>query len=198
MSTLFAVQALVPQSSLERLGTTATSIAEGDLNQRGTIWLEGIDVVADHPLLGIGSGAFRGAVASGKVAHNVYLSVLTETGIIGFILFGIILAIVVHEALHQSRWESRLWLSVLLVWALGASVHTWEQKKPTWLFLGLVVVSAALSVRRDASLLRPALAVPLTGSRNPPLVRGDAPSALKVPVGRDGQGKPGTAENWHV
>jgi hypothetical protein len=41
-----------------------------------------------------------------------------------------------------------LWLTILLVWAIGAFSLTWEHRKPTWLFLSLVVVSADLSVRR--------------------------------------------------
>jgi O-antigen ligase len=149
--TLFALQPLVPQASLQRLGTTGDAIAAGDLTGRVEIWRQGLDAFSEHPLTGVGSGAFRAAVESGKAAHNVFVSVLAEVGLIGLVLFAIILAICVHQALRQPKWESRLWLAILLVWAIGALVHSWEERKQTWLFLSLVVVSAGLLVRADES-----------------------------------------------
>jgi O-antigen ligase len=154
ITSLFAVQTLVPQASSQRLSTTGTSIAEGDLNTRTYIWRAGLAVFSAHPLLGVGSGAFRTAVGVGKVAHNVFVSVLVEVGIVGFALFAAILAITVVRAIRQPKWDSRFWLAVLLVWALGASVHTWEQKKPTWLFLSLAVASAGVSLPSHVSRLR--------------------------------------------
>jgi O-antigen ligase len=155
---LFALLPLVPQSSFQRLGTTGTSITEADLHGRIDIWREGIGVFLEHPIVGIGSGAFRTAVESGKVAHNSFLSVLVEVGMIGFVLFAAILAIVVYEAMHQPRWDSIFLLTVLLVWVLGVSVHTWEQEKTTWLFLSLVVISASAfrgqTLRRSSSRKR--------------------------------------------
>jgi O-antigen ligase len=154
ISALFALQTLVPQSSFQRLGTIGASIAEGDLGDRVDIWRESIASSAEHPLLGVGSGAFRTAVVPGNVAHNSFLSVLTEVGIVGFILFVIILAMTVYQAMHQPRWDARLWLTMLLVWAVGASSLTWEHKKPTWLFLSLVIASAGLSVRHNEARVR--------------------------------------------
>jgi len=128
-----------------------TSIAEADLHGRVDIWREGIAVLSQHPIVGIGSGAFHTAVESGNVAHNAFISVLVEVGVIGFVLFAAILAIAVYAAMHQPRWDSILWLTVLLVWALGVSVHSWEQKKVTWLFLSLVVISASMFSRQTVA-----------------------------------------------
>jgi O-antigen ligase len=151
VGSLFALQPYVPQASLQRLGTTGTSIATGDLTGREEIWREGLASFSEHPLTGIGSGAFRAITQSGKGAHNIFVSVLTEVGLIGLVLFAIMLAICVHQALRQPKWTSLLWLAVLLVWTLGVLVHGWEERKQTWLFLSLVVVSAGLWVRSDES-----------------------------------------------
>jgi len=83
-----------------------------------------------------------------KVAHNSFLSVLVEVGLIGFVLFGIILTIAIVKAWNHPKWDKSFWLSLLLVWAIGASSLTWEHRKVTWLFLSLVVASAALTSRR--------------------------------------------------
>jgi O-antigen ligase len=142
---LLVLQPHIPQSSIDRLATAGTSIAAGDLGGRMALWRAGITTFCQHPLLGVGSGAFRTVIELGGVTHNTFLSVLAELGIIGFVLFVVILAIVVYQAVHQPKRYSRLWLAVLSVWAIGVSAQTWEFKKPTWLFLSLVVISANLS-----------------------------------------------------
>jgi O-antigen ligase len=151
---LFVVQGMVPEASFQRLATMGDIITTSDLPGRVTIWREGFAILSAHPLLGVGSGAFKAAaIGTSKVAHNVFVSVLVELGIIGFILFTIILVITVYQALRQPKWTARLWLTVLLVWGLGVSFMTWEIRKPTWMFLSLVIVSAALTIRRDESRL---------------------------------------------
>jgi O-antigen ligase len=153
-SSLFALQSFVPQSSFDRLSTTGASISAGDLNGRGYIWKEGIEVFSEHPLSGVGSRGFRHAIESGRAPHNTYLSVLVDLGIVGFVLFAIILAIVAYRAIHQPKWESRFWLTVLMTLATGAMVHNAEGEKIVWLFLTLVVVAANLPVQNVESRRR--------------------------------------------
>jgi O-antigen ligase len=149
---LFVLLPLVPQSSFQRLGTIGPSIAEWHMGGRGDVWLAGIAAFPEHPLLGVGSGAFHTVVKTGASAHNVFLSALVEVGLIGFVLFVFILAIVVCQAVHQPKWDARLWLTILLVWAIGASAVSWDRTNQTWLFLGLAVVSAGLPGRRDEAV----------------------------------------------
>lgn len=144
---LFALPLVIPQSSLQRLATTADEISSGDLNGRVAIWREGLAVFAAHPLLGVGSAAFHSAIESGRSAHNTFLAVATELGLIGFLLFGMILAMALYHAIHQPKWDSRFWLTILLVWALGGSAMSWAPAKETWLFLSLVVAAANVHVR---------------------------------------------------
>ena len=141
---ILGLQTLVPRASLQRLATTSSSIAEGDIGGRLNIWREGLVVYVEHPVLGVGSGAFRSTVEAGHEAHNAFLSVLIDLGIIGFLLFAAALGIAGHQAIRQPKWESRFWLTVLLVWAVGASSLNWVHRKPTWLFLGLATVSGGL------------------------------------------------------
>jgi O-antigen ligase len=152
VAALFMLQPLVPQSSIQRLATSGASIAAGDLGGRENLWQEAITVFTEHPMLGVGGGAYRAVVESGQVAHNTFLSVLAEVGIIGFILFALIVATAVYESVRLPGWDSRLWLTILAVWVVGAFALSHQQAKPTWLFLALTVVSAGLPARRDQSL----------------------------------------------
>jgi O-antigen ligase len=130
--------------SFQRLGTTASALADGDFQGRADIWRQGLASFQEHPLLGVGSNMYRSINNLHKVAHNSFLSVLVEVGLVGFTLFGLILVITIVQAMGQTRWDSRLWMTVLLVWAIGASSLTWEHRKTTWLFMSLVAVSATL------------------------------------------------------
>jgi O-antigen ligase len=140
---LDALQEFIPLTSFQRLGTIGSEVAKGDLNGRVTIWRHGLAMFVQHPLIGVGSGAFRAAIGIGKVAHNVYLSILVELGVIGFLLFAMILTMALGKALRHTGWAKWFWLSLLAGWAIDAFSLTLEMRKPTWLVLGLVVLSAS-------------------------------------------------------
>jgi O-antigen ligase len=139
--------------SFERFGTTVHEITEGDLNNRTNNWREGLAAFAQHPLLGVGSNMYRSVNRLGKLAHNSFLSVLVELGLIGFTLFGLILTFAVIQALRQSKWDSMFWLSVLAAWAISAFTLTYEYRKATWLILSLLIASAAQTSHRDDIVL---------------------------------------------
>lgn len=106
----------------------------------------------EHPILSVGSGAFAEAAEEAQqVVHNTFLSVLVENGMIGFALFIIMLTLAVYQAVRKPLWGYGLWVTVLLVWAIGASALTLERTKLTWLFLSLVVVAGSLGNERERS-----------------------------------------------
>jgi len=139
-------------TSFQRFSTIGSELSEGDINERTGLWREGLDAFLEHPLTGVGSNMYRSVNSLGKVAHNSYISVLVELGLIGFVLFGIILMMAVIQALRHSKWDTSFWLTQLMVWAIGASTLTWEHRKSTWLFLSLLIVSAALTRYRDETV----------------------------------------------
>lgn len=149
---LFAILPIVqPLSSFQRLGSTGTEITEGDLNGRTGQWAQGLRAFMDHPVIGVGTDMYRTVNTLNKVAHNSYLSVLVEEGLIGFTIFMSILGIVALQVLRLPRWDRNFWLTSLLVWAIGASTLTWEHRKTTWLFLTFAVVAAVIGARRSAA-----------------------------------------------
>ncbi|HEU4515268.1 MAG TPA: O-antigen ligase family protein [Nocardioidaceae bacterium] len=139
-----------PDHVRTRLGETEAAIQSGDLNERGAVWAEAIRLIVDHPLHGVGAGAFRGAaVGVNKVGHNFALSLLAEVGVIGFALFiGILIA--AFACLPRMTPQLRgMWLALFSAWMLAALLHNWEYRKQTWFFIGLMVASGFLAeVRR--------------------------------------------------
>lgn len=148
---------LAPEAARQRIATTTTEITQGTLHGRTVIWKAGMRAWRSHPFIGAGAGAFPDAVRPiigipGRpgheyVAHNVALSVLVETGIVGFAIFGAaaaVLALFVW-ALPDTQ---RVVLSVAFaVWLAGAATLTWEHRKPTWL---LAAFATSLWVRSFA------------------------------------------------
>ena len=144
---MFWLEPLTPRSIIERLGTTGTSIITGDFGGRVNLWLQSLSFFYNHPLFGIGSGALTSNSVMGAMAHNTFLSVLTEVGLIGFILFMCILVVTLQQAIKQEKAYALLWTTILAIWTIGVFTLTWEYRKATWLILILVVVGANLNNR---------------------------------------------------
>jgi O-antigen ligase len=151
---VFGAIAFVPATSWDRLSTVPTEFAQGTFTGRTVIWAAGWEIFRLHPFLGIGSNAFRivvsrvlaepiradqSAVSAAPPAHNTFLSVLVEQGVIGFTLFCALLAVLALSLRAMPSLPQRLWIVWLGVWVVGASSLTWEMRKPTWFFFGLLL-----------------------------------------------------------
>jgi O-antigen ligase len=145
---LYSIPHVQSLRSFQRFGTIYSEITQGDLNNRTNNWAEGFDSFLEHPVLGVGANMYRSVNTRGKLAHNSFLSVLVELGLIGVALFGTILMMAAIEAWRQPKWEASFWLTTLLAWAICASSLSYEFRKATWLFLSLATVSAALTAQR--------------------------------------------------
>jgi O-antigen ligase len=143
--------ATIPEATLARLLSISDELQEGTLTHRTLIWAAGLDVFRDNPMVGVGSGAYGAAVLRAidipYVAHNTFLSVLVELGIIGGLLLLGLLASLVRAALRMSSTERSLWITLLLTWAVGVAALSWEYRKPTW-FLFALIAAHAFAARR--------------------------------------------------
>jgi O-antigen ligase len=158
---------LLPASSWARLSTTSDSIMNGTMNERTVIWSAGETVFRSHPFGGVGAGSFATGVEpligvspirsmkeydetnSAYVAHNTFLSVLVETGLIGFVIFCTILLLLVRHILLMPPLEKWLWACTMLVWVTSVFVATWETRKPTWVLFSLLLTQAT-APRKEA------------------------------------------------
>ena len=137
---LLALLPFIPQTVITRLGTVGASIEAGDLGGRGDLWREGIAAFTKHPILGVGGGAINYAI--GAAVHNTFISVATETGLIGFVLFLSILGLVVYKVSRLPRRTSELWLAIFMTWAIGVLSLSWEFRKVTWIILGFAIIES--------------------------------------------------------
>ncbi|MBI3668688.1 MAG: O-antigen ligase family protein [Acidobacteria bacterium] len=155
----FTAVAVVPDSSWLRLGRIGAEISQGTMNKRTVIWQAGVDVFLEHPFEGVGAGVFGPSVQRelgvAWVAHNTFLSVLVEQGVVGFSIFLLLLLTMVFAALRMPPLERSLWIVMLLTWAVGVSAMTWEYSKPTWFLFGLLTSDiSALSAASERYFFR--------------------------------------------
>lgn len=147
-----------PAPARQRLSTITTELTKGTLHNRTTIWKTGLKLFPRHPLAGIGAGAYPEAVkpvlgvpgvpGHFYVAHNTFLSVLVECGLVGFAFYGLMLAVTAFYVWTMQPAERALWAVILAVWAIGVSTLTWEQYKPSWLILALIMTQWGLPWRQ--------------------------------------------------
>lgn len=144
---LFGAALFAPQTSFNRIAARGV-----ELNGRDDVWQQTFEVVAAHPLFGIGSAAVKEVIDRQQAAHNFVLSISSELGLIGLSFFAIILLLVFFHGWRQDGQFRYLWLTVLLVWLVGASVHNFEHRKQTWVFFNLIVISSTFSAAYALSL----------------------------------------------
>lgn len=144
----YALTNLQADRTLERFSTTGSELASGDLNGRLQLWSQGLEAFSETPLLGIGANMYRTINREYKVAHNTFISVLVETGVVGFALFMLLLLITISRIMVQPKWDLLFWLTLLMVWTIGCSTLTWEVRKSTWLILSLIVASSYIPIHR--------------------------------------------------
>ncbi|MGC9970681.1 MAG: O-antigen ligase family protein [Bryobacteraceae bacterium] len=150
---------LAPAASRERLASLPTELGQGTLHNRTRIWKAGLRALESHPVRGVGAGAYpeavrpwlgRPALAGYEyVAHNTFLSVLVECGLIGLALFVALLGLLALFVWMMPLAERVLWSVMLVVWAAGVSTLTWEHRKPGWLIFALIMTQWALAFRQS-------------------------------------------------
>ena len=169
---VYGLVLFVPSTSWERLSTLPTELEQGTLTGRTIIWKAGWEIFRAHPFLGIGANAFRVIVSRvlaepirleerdpAPPAHNTFLSVLVEQGVIGFAVFCALLGVLAASLRAMPPFPQRLWIVSLGVWVVGVSSLTWEMRKPTWFFFGLIMAQCgSMALKRGMQRHAPALA----------------------------------------
>jgi O-antigen ligase len=171
--------------AVQRLTSTDTS-------GRADIWKVGLRMVRAHPVVGVGSGNYTTAephylltsagaiknvnliLISPHVAHNIYLHVLAEMGVIGLALFLSIIGLSIRcavkaVALFRARGERSLEilgraLVIAITGILAADFFVSEQySKQLWLLLA--IGPALLAIARGSPVARRTPARPLMPPR---------------------------------
>lgn len=111
----------------------------GDLSGRQPVWEYARQMIADSPLLGIGAGSFPVENLMGIGAHNIILTILLDTGVIGLAVFAAFLVCGFWPAIRPTAdWRQRYILGGFTVYFVCIALSGHIELSPfTWLLLGL-------------------------------------------------------------
>jgi O-antigen ligase len=167
---------LLPLSITNRLESFGTEFLIGDVRgvhiteenfaiiERLAHWQAGGDMARDHLLTGVGFGNYE--VAYGQYgllnwphplghAHNYYLNILAETGIVGiltYLIFWIMVFVQLIRSLGRLDWPNRgLALGLLAAWT-ALSVHHFFDKlyvNNLYLFIGVMLGLQQVLTKKD-------------------------------------------------
>ena len=115
-----AVLSLAPKASVERIFSIGQAIETGDLNSREIIWQFSLESWKEQPIIGGGTGSLGNSLNRYHIefdsAHNSYIQLLTEHGIIGlgiyFLMFGSLLYYILQCPIETKLFLLTLFLTI--------------------------------------------------------------------------------------
>lgn len=158
-------------------GATSTGgevgAADDSIRSRANEMLAAALAFAEHPIVGVGPGLFPGYYPryagqigikvehSDRQAHNLYLGVAAELGIVGLTLFLGIVWVVMRDLVRaRRRWlatrpdianlATGFALSIVAYLTTGLFLHL-AFERYYWLLIGLAAATAWIALREDAS-----------------------------------------------
>jgi O-antigen ligase len=160
VASLVALGLMVPTASWQRVGATAAMISEGDFSDRQLIWRDALDVIRDHPIVGIGAGAFLSQPLGGvaevrEPTHQTFLSVLTGQGFVGLTLFVSMLAVAFSSILRMRGLQRQFWIALGLTLLISLLPRDWDFRKQPWFVLGMLTAQGALVQRAKSRVAAP-------------------------------------------
>ncbi|MBL8013758.1 MAG: O-antigen ligase family protein, partial [Candidatus Omnitrophica bacterium] len=176
-------QVVLPPQVIERIQGTTNQYGELDESSelRIVMWERGMELFKGSPIWGIGYGAFRRMDFGTGLhdTHNIYVKILVEQGIIGFILFFVVIFSFIRQGwgLYQKGDDE---LSKGLGLGLAVSMITlminnffgdrwayFELSSFTWIFAGLVTKLYEYRIDKPRETLMPRSAKPETVAARP-------------------------------
>ena len=158
----------VPEKVVERLATTSSDISRLSFGGRVKFWVAGLEAFTHKPLMGYGTGGFVRAIypilgSVSLVAHNSFISLLVEEGIVGLLLYLTMMLAVLGAVLRLPKFDRRFALLLLATLFVAMSPLTWEDRKPVWFILAalLGLSQATLAARASAQGQAPASQPPV-------------------------------------
>jgi O-antigen ligase len=144
----------IPERAMERLATTGTEVEDMSLGGRGGIWIAGVKALTFRPIAGYGIGFWRNAVSpwlgpDPQVAHNSFLSVAVEAGLVGLVFYLTMFVAVFLAVMRLHSLERRFALVLLGTLLVAMMPLSWETQKVVWFVLA-TLLGLAQSARSAA------------------------------------------------
>lgn len=152
---IFFVVQYVSEGVLERLLETSESIQSNDFSFRGAIWRNGWSCfMEENIVLGVGYDNFSSMLVKhglhSSASHNTYLSYFVNGGMIGFLIF-LIIVYKFADLVFKVRRIDHKWDMLYYILPIFVGMMTLETTNRRWLFLlGVVLYKYYLLLRKES------------------------------------------------
>ena len=152
IASIIAVFSFAPKQSIDRILSSGQSITSGTLNNRTVIWGASLAQWKQAPIIGNGIGSLAYVLSSKHVeydsAHNTYIHILTENGIIGLTLYLLIIITILYYSFITPIPEKAFLLSLLMVILVSQITQHTHFHKETWFALTMLAIHAYSESKR--------------------------------------------------
>ncbi len=113
----------------------ASALEEDISSGRFLLWREALELFEQRPIFGWGVDSYVSLSSGGVHAHNVFLGILAELGIVGFALLSAVLVTIWRRANAdlQAGWSKRTTTIAFTVWMLIGATGVWQYAMPAWI-----------------------------------------------------------------
>jgi O-antigen ligase len=182
--------AYIPDKIVQRLATTGTEVEDLSLGGRFKLWQAGVKALTERPLTGYGAGFWRQAVApwlgpDPQVAHNSFISVAVETGIVGLLLYLGMFFAVFLALMRLPSFERRFTLVLLATLIVAMLPLSWDDQKSVWFVLAALLGLSQAPGVGTPRIMRPATRVQPAPVTRQPLAARPGPGAMRFSRNHD-------------
>ncbi|MEE9326250.1 MAG: O-antigen ligase family protein [Cocleimonas sp.] len=154
MMSVVLVFSFAPKESVDRILTSGKSISSGTLNSRTVIWGASLKQWRNAPIVGNGIGSLGYVLSTEHVrydsAHNTYIHILTENGLIGLSLYLFLIISILYYTLQTPLNQKSFLLALLMVILVSQITQHTHFHKETWFALTMLAIHAyAFSKRKN-------------------------------------------------
>jgi len=129
---------ILNEDRLQYYSTIPGEILSGDFGGvRGQAWSTGIDYFINSPFIGYGSRSFGVFVENVGSAHNTYIQILFDLGLIGLVIYLSMLYLVFDSILNNKYKVG--WASFFFVVLIIYSANNFEYKNIIWILFTLCI-----------------------------------------------------------
>ncbi|MBA3445496.1 MAG: O-antigen ligase family protein [Gemmatimonadales bacterium] len=151
--------AYVPDRLVQRFASTGSEMQDLRFGGRFKLWMAGLRAFTEKPVLGHGVNGFQRAIRGRlgiytQVAHNSFLSVLVEQGLVGLLFYLCMFIAVFLAVLELPTLERRFGLVLLATLGIAMLPLTWEHRKGVWFVLAVLTGFAQVAGIRTRGAVR--------------------------------------------
>ena len=150
---IITVATFAPKASVDRVFSAGKSLKSGNLNSRTDIWKASISQWKNTPIIGVGFGGLGYALSREHVnyngAHNTYIQLLTEGGLIALTLYLLLLGSILYLILQTRLSEKIFLLSLFMVIIVSQLTLHLHIQKETWFTLSMLAIHASYARKRS-------------------------------------------------